>query len=237
MSRADFSLGSLGFARVAVVAPEVKVADVRFNTRTTIDALEAAAMRGCQLALFPELGLTGYTCADLFYQALLRDQARAALTDIAEVTTRLGIAAVVCLPIEAEGKLYNCAAFIANGAVLGLVPKTYLPSTNEYYEVRWFTSARECTVESVEISGGVTVPFGVDLLFPATNMPDCVVGVEVCEDLWAVIPPSSDMALAGATILLNPSGSDEVLGKAAYRRELIAQQSARCLSAYLSAGA
>jgi NAD+ synthase (glutamine-hydrolysing) len=236
MSSADFSRGSLGFARLAVVAPEVKVADVRFNTRATVEALEDAAARGCQLALFPELGLTGYTCADLFYQPLLRDQARAALSDIAEATARLGIAAVVGLPIEAEGKLYNCAAFIANGAVFGLVPKTYLPSTNEYYEERWFTSARERTAESVEI-GGVTVPFGTDLLFPATNMPGCVVGVEICEDLWAVIPPSSDMALAGATILLNPSGSDEVLGKAAYRRELVTQQSARCLSAYLYAGA
>ncbi len=236
MSRADFALGSLGFARVAVVAPELKVADVRFNTRATIEALEDVAARGGQLALFPELGITGYTCADLFYQTLLRNQGRAALSEIAEATARLGIAAVVGLPIEAEGKLYNCAAFIANGAILGLTPKTYLPNTNEYYEDRWFSSARELTIDSVQI-GDVTVPLGVDLLYPATNMPGCVVGVEICEDLWAVIPPSSDMALAGATILLNPSGSDEVLGKAAYRCELVTQQSARCLSAYLYAGA
>src|SRR5262249_11397062 len=151
-------------------------------------------------------------------------------------TARLGIAAVVGLPLEAEGKLFNCAAFIAEGALLGLVPKAYIPTTNEYYEERWFTSARECTAESVEI-GGVRVPFGTDLLFAAAGMPGWVVGIEICEDLWAVVPPSSDLALAGATILLNPSGSDEVLGKAAYRRELIAQQSARCLGAYLYAGA
>ena len=149
MSGSDFSLGSLGFARVAVVAPELKVADVRFNTRAMLAALEDAASRGSQLVLFPELGITGYTCADLFYQSLLRNQARAALSEIAEATSRLDVAAVVGLPVEAEGKLYNCAAFIANGAVLGLVPKTYLPNTNEYYEDRWFTSARECTVDSV----------------------------------------------------------------------------------------
>src|SRR5262249_36980831 len=119
--------------------------------------------------------------------------------------------------------------------ILGLTPKTFLPNTDEYYEDRWFASARELTVNSIQI-GDVIVPFGVDLLFPATNAPGCVVGVEICEDLWAVTPPSNDMALAGATILLNPSGSDEVLTKAEYRRELVSQQSARCLSAYLYAG-
>jgi NAD+ synthase (glutamine-hydrolysing) len=236
MSRGDLSLGSLGYVRVAVVAPEVRVADVRFNTRAIVEALEEAASHGSQLALFPELCVTGYTCADLFYQSLLRAQARSALSDIAAATARLGVAAVVGLPVEASGKLYNCAAFVANGAVLGLVPKTYLPTTQEYYEERWFTSAHECTAESVEI-GGAAVPLGADLLFAATNMPEGVVGVEVCEDLWAVIPPSSDMALAGATLLLNPSGTDETLGKAEYRRQLITQQAARCLAAYLYAGA
>ncbi|GHO88841.1 NAD(+) synthase [Dictyobacter formicarum] len=236
MSQEALTPASLGFLRVAAVAPELQVANIRYNTRVIIDSLQQAAARGCQLALFPELCITGYTCADLFYQSLLQQQAREALLEIAEAAGEAQIAAVVGLPFEIGGKLYNCAALVSDYSVQGIVPKTYLPTNNEYYEERWFTSARDCPLDVIQLADQ-TVPFGTDLLFSALNFPGCIMGIEVCEDLWAVQPPSGEMALAGATVLLNPSASDEVLGKADYRRGLVQQQAARCLAAYLYAGA
>jgi NAD+ synthase (glutamine-hydrolysing) len=231
-----FSPGSMGFLRGAVVVPELRVADVQYNSHKILEGLEQAAARGSQLALFPELCLTGYSCGDLFYQSLLLGRARSALQLIAEAAGRHRIAAVIGLPLEVDGRLYNCAAFVSDNSVLGIVPKTYLPTTNEYYEERWFTSSTHCPVESVDIDGR-NVPFGTHLLFQASNVPGCLIGIEICEDLWAVQPPSGNMALAGATLFLNPSGSNEVLGKSDYRRDLVKQQSARCLAAYLYAGA
>lgn len=236
MSKDFFSFASMGFLRVAVAVPALRVADVDYNSGAIIEGLEQSAARGGQLVLFPELCITGYSCADLFYQSLLLRHARLALRSIAEAAGQHGIAAVVGLPLEVGGRLYNCAAFISDKTVLGIVPKTYLPTTNEYYEERWFTSSRECPVGVVNLEGR-DVPFGTDLLFQASNVSACVIGIEICEDLWAVHPPSGDMALAGATLLLNPSASDEVLGKSDYRRELVKQQSARCLAACLYAGA
>ncbi len=232
----DQDPASYGFVRVAAVTPELRVADVPYNTRAIVAGLEMAAARGARLVLCPELCVTGYTCADLFYQSHLLSRARAALAPLSEAASRLKVAAVVGLPIEAHGRLYNCAAFLADGRVAGIVPKTYLPTTNEFYEERWFASARECLLDAVEVDGQ-RVPFGSDLLFQADNVPQCTVGIEICEDLWAVSPPSGDMALAGATVILNPSASNELLGKASYRRELVKQQSARCLAAYVYAGA
>ena len=231
-----FSPASLGFVRAAVISPELRVADVAFNTQAIIAALREAAGQGCRLAVFPELCLTGYSCADLFYQRTLLEAAAAALEEIALEAQRVEIAVVVGLPLAVDGRLFNCAALIADGRVLGFVPKTYLPSTNEFYEERWFTSASLAISETVEINGR-EAPFGCDLLFAADNLPDCKIGIEVCEDLWAVNPPSGDMALAGATVLLNGSASNELLGKVDYRRDLVRQQSARCLAAYLYAGA
>jgi len=230
------TFASLGFVRVAVIAPELRVADVDYNTQRIIAALEEAAGRGCRLAVFPELCLTSYSCADLFYQALLLERARSALAHIRQAAAQLEIAAVVGLPLEVEGGLYNCAAFVTGAGVLGIVPKTYLPMTNEFYEARWFTPADRGTAATVELDG-VEVPFGTDLLFTASNLPECVIGIEICEDLWAVNPPSGDLALAGATLLVNLSASNELVAKADYRRELVKQQSARCLAAYLYAGA
>jgi NAD+ synthase (glutamine-hydrolysing) len=226
----------LGFVRAAVASPELRVADVEFNAEATARALAHAAAQGASLALFPELGVTGYTCADLFYQSLLLEKARAALGTIAAATAENHITAVVGLPLLQDGKIYNCAVMLSHGSILGVVPKSYLPTRQEYYEERWFTSARNARFESVEIEGEV-VPFGVDLLFRAENLPSCVIGIEICEDLWAINPPSSDKAVAGATILLNPSASDDTLGKSEYRSNLVAHQSARCLGAYLYAGA
>jgi NAD+ synthase (glutamine-hydrolysing) len=229
------AIAALGFLRVAVAVPPAQVADVPHNVGAIEEALAEAASQGCRLVLLPELCVTGYSCADLFYQSLLLEQARQALSAISGATARLRIAAVVGLPLELDGKLYNCAAFMSGGAVRGIVPKTYLPNTGEYYEKRWFASSRDCLAAAIQLDG-VQVPFGVDLLFRAENVPGCVIGIEICEDLWAVTPPSGSMALAGATVLLNPSASDEVLAKSDYRRELVKQQAARCLAAYLYAG-
>lgn len=227
---------ALGFLRAAVVSPELRVADLVFNTQAIVSALSHAADAGCRLAVFPELCLTGYSCADLFYQEALLAQAQQALVTVAEVSGQADIAVAVGLPLAVDGKLYNCLALAAGGRVIGVVPKTYLPSTNEFYEERWFTPGTLCPARSVHL-GGLEVPFGVDLLFAADNLPGLVIGMEVCEDLWAVNPPSGDMALGGATVLLNGSAGNELLGKVAYRRELVCQQSARCLAAYLYAGA
>lgn len=235
-SRPRLHPSALGFARVAVVSPELRVADVPFNLQAILAALKQAVDQGVRLALFPELSLTGYSCGDLFYQAALLDAAAAALEPLTEATLLHDIAAVVGLPVAAAGRIYNCAAFLAEGRVQGLIPKTYLPTTNEFYEERWFTSGRRADLEQVTLAGRA-LPFGPDLLFAADNLPGCVFGVEICEDLWATAPPSGEMALAGATILLNLSAGNELLGKVDYRRQLVQQQSARCLAAYCYAGA
>ena len=174
-----------------------------------------ASRLGCRLALFPELSLTGYSCGDLFYQALLVERAGQALGPLAEATAQYDIAAVVGLPLEVAGRLYNCAVLLAEGRIVGIVPKTYLPTTNEFYEERWFTPGPLATAQVVNIDGQ-SVPFGVDLLFSVDNVSGCVLGIEICEDLWAVQPPSGAMALAGATVLLNASASNELLAKVDY---------------------
>ncbi len=225
-----------GFVRVAVASPVLRVADVDFNVAAICAAMERASDAGASLLLFPELSVTAYTCGDLFYQSLLLERARASLRTLARATTEARIAAVVGLPLLQDGKIFNCAAFLSDGVIVGIVPKIYLPSTQEYYESRWFASARTARFDSVEIDG-VRVPFGTDLIFRAQNLTQCVIGIEICEDLWAINTPSSDKALAGATILLNPSASDDTLGKAEYRRDLVAHQAGRCLAAYLYAGA
>lgn len=230
------SLNLLGFLRVAVVVPEVFVADVEANTTAVLAALKHAAAQGCQLALFPELSLSSYSCADLFYQEILLSAVQRGLQKIAEATVQWKISAVVGAPFVVEGKAYNCGVFLSEGTLKGIVPKSFLPTTGEYYEQRWFTPAYAATSKSIRFNGQ-EIPFGTDLLFRAQSFPQCVVGIEICEDLWTVQPPSADMALAGATVLLNLSASNEVLGKAEYRRELVQQQSARCLAAYLYSSA
>ncbi len=230
------NLFKFGFVRAAVVSPALRVADVEFNTRAMLDALARAADAGCALVLFPELGVTGYTCGDLFYQSLLLQAARDALQTLAQATQNIPLAVVVDLPLLQDGKIYNCAALLCKGEILGITPKSYLPTTQEYYEERWFTSGRLAQFNEIEV-GGRRVPFGIDLLFRAQNVAGCVIGIEICEDLWAINSPSSDKALGGATILFNPSASDDTLGKSGYRTDLVAHQSGRCLAAYLYAGA
>jgi NAD+ synthase (glutamine-hydrolysing) len=234
------SYASLGFVRVAVVSPELRVADVGFNVQAICAALQSAAGQGCQLALFPELSITGYSCGDLFYQSALLNRAREALEAIRWAAAQADCAAVVGLPLEVDGKLYNCAALIAGWQVVGVVPKTYLPTTNQFYEERWFTSGALAAAQTVRIDSlDEPVPFGTDLIFQAERFgaDPFRIGVEICEDLWAVQPPSGQQALAGAALLLNLSASNELLGKVEYRRDLVRQQSARCLAAYCYAGA
>ncbi|MFD9702589.1 NAD(+) synthase [Lentzea sp. NPDC059081] len=226
----------LGYLRVAAVSPSVRVADVAHNTRATVEALERLAAHGCRLAVFPELGLTGYTCADLFHQEVLADAAEQGLREVLRASRRLGVAAVVGLPVRLDGRLYNCAALVSGGRLVGVVPKVCLPTAGEYHEQRWFTSGVLRTRDEVELAGD-QAPFGEDLVFPARNLPGCAIGVEICEDLWTPQPASGRLALGGATVLVNPSASNDLAGKSRRRRDLVREQAARCAAAYVYAAA
>jgi len=222
------------FMRVASSAPELRVADVDFNVAQIRSAMDAAAMRGAAIILFPELSLTGYTCADLFRQSALIKKVHEALQALAVDTKKVAIHAIVGLPLAVNGRLYNCAALIGGGTVLGIVPKQFLPTTGEFYEERWFTSGAKLAPSEIDLAGA-SIPIATNLLFAAGNLPGCVLGIEICEDLWAVEPPSGGQALAGATVIFNPSASNELLSKRAYRNDLVKSQSARCLAAYVYA--
>jgi len=226
----------LGFVRVAAVSPELILGDVGKNVAILAREAQALAQRGCRLIVFPELSLTGYSCADLFHTEALRTAAVQGLHELTQATHDLPTVLVVGLPLLVQDRLYNVAAVLAKGRVLGLVPKSFLPNSGEFYERRWFSPAHTLHAPTVRLHGA-EVPIGVGLLFEALDVPGFFLGVEICEDLWTVIPPSSHLALAGATLLANPSASTEVLGKAPYRRHLVAQQAARCLAAYVYAGA
>ncbi len=225
-----------GFVRVAAVSPELVLGDVSKNVAILAHEARSLAHRGCRLVVFPELCLTGYSCADLFHTTALLDSALSGLSELAQATHDLPCVLVVGLPLRVQDRLYNVAAVVAKGRVLGLVPKTFLPNSGEFYERRWFSPAHTLNTMTVRLDDR-DVPVGAELLFEALDIPGFTLGVEICEDLWTVIPPSSHLALAGATLLANPSASTEVLGKAPYRRHLVAQQAARCLAAYVYAGA
>ena len=230
------TLSAYGLLRLGVASPELRVADVEFNLGQICQSIATAAAAGCRLLVLPELAVTGYTCADLFFQPLLLDGARQALKRIAAQTAKHSVAVAVGAPLVQDGRLFNCAVFISAGSICGIVPKTHLPNTQEFYEERWFSSSRERLADHLDLDGQ-SIPFGTDLLFRAQGGVDCLVGLEICEDAWVAEPPSGAMALRGATVLLNLSASPEVLGKAAYRRALVASQSARCLAAYAYASA
>ncbi|MFZ3286902.1 MAG: NAD(+) synthase [Telluria sp.] len=232
MEHRFFNLYSHDFARVAVAIPRCRIADPAFNALETIALARQAAQQGAVLVAFPELGLSAYTCDDLFQQRALLDACEAALRAIVDASVTLPVAMVVGLPLRVHHQLFNCAAVVAGGRVLGVVPKSYLPNYGEFYEARQF-SAADCAVTSELQLLGETVPFGAALLFEVENMPLLRFHVEICEDVWVPIPPSSFGALAGATVLVNLSASNVVVGKSGYRHQLVGQQSARCLSAYL----
>ena len=224
-----------GFLRCAAVSPTLRVADCEYNAQAVIKAMQQAEGDGVRLLCLPELCLTGYTCSDLFLQQTLYEGAEKALVQILEASRGLNMVVLVGLPVQVGGKLYNCAAVLCDGQLLGVVPKTHLPNYAEFYEKRHFVPGPR-TARTIVLAGQ-EVPFGTDLLFACRQMPDFVLGVEVCEDLWAPVPPSCRHALAGATVIANLSASDETVGKAAYRRDLVCGQSARLLCSYLYADA
>ncbi|SFD08440.1 NAD+ synthase (glutamine-hydrolysing) [Cupriavidus sp. OV038] len=233
MTHPFFNLYSHGFARVAVGVPECRVADPAYNADQTLELARQAVQGGAALVAFPELGLSAYTCDDLFHQRALLRECELALQRIVEASVSLPAALVVGMPLVVEHQLFNCAVVVANGAIQGVVPKSYLPNYWEFYEARQF-SAADCAPTEGRISLlGATVPFGAGLLFEIENIPFFRFHVEICEDVWVPVPPSSFAALAGATVLVNLSASNIVIGKSGYRHQLVSQQSARCLAAYL----
>ncbi|HPI21041.1 MAG TPA: NAD(+) synthase [Candidatus Kapabacteria bacterium] len=227
-------LNELGFIRVAAVSPEVKVADIEFNKNEIIEQLTIANKKQCQLVLFPELAVTSYTCADLFFQNTLLQKSLAAIEEIALFTEKLGCIVILGSPLVANNMLFNCAFVMANGEIKGIVPKTYIPNTNEFYEKRWFSSEFDRISDEFSLENK-RIPFGADLCFSIENIPSLKFGVEICEDLWAVEPPSTHLSLTGSNLILNLSASNEVLGKHQYRKQLVISQSARTLSAYVYA--
>ena len=232
-----FNLYNHDFVRMAVGIPLVRVADPSFNAEQTIALMEKAASQRAVLALFPELGLTAYSCDDLFHQGALLDACENALQKIVAASQRCPLVTVAGAPLRVDHHLFNCAVVVARGRILGVIPKTYLPNYREFYESRYFAPADAGTRSSIELCGQRDIPFGNRLLFQADQQSLLTFHVEICEDLWVPIPPSSHAALAGATVLLNLSGSNITIAKADYRRQLVANQAARCLAAYLYSAA
>lgn len=225
-----------GFVKVAAVTPKIKVADTKYNGEVICAEIKKAAEQGAKVIVLPELCITGYTCSDLFLQEKLLRAAKEELLRIAVFCETVDAIVFVGLPFAWDGKLYNVAAAINKGKILGLVPKIYLPNYNEFYEARHFSRGKE-KAELVCLNEETEVLFGSDLLFTCESMPDLKIGVELCEDLWTVQPPSIRHARNGASVIVNLSASNELTGKSAYRRELVKTQSARLLCGYIYASA
>jgi NAD+ synthase (glutamine-hydrolysing) len=232
-----FNFFNHNFLRVAIGTPTVRVADPAYNTEQTILLMKQAAAMNAAMVLFPELGLSAYSCEDLFHQKALLEACLQGLEQIVQATREIPVLTVVGLPLRVKSLLFNCAAVIEKGRILGIVPKTYLPNYREFYEMRQFAPADASTVDLIELCGQKDVPFGNHLLFHCEQQPLLTFYVEICEDLWAPIPPSSYAAMAGATVLLNLSASNITIAKADYRRQLVIGQSARCIAAYLFSAA
>lgn len=224
-----------GYVKVAAATPYIKVADCEYNREQIVTEIRKAAKQGVKLLVLPELCMTGYTCGDLFLQEALLEGARKGLLWVMEQTKELSIHTVLGLPVSVDCKLYNVAALFGKGRLLGMVPKTYLPNYSEFYEVRHFTKGNQ-KVRMVSVDGQ-QVPFGSRLLFQCRQMPEFIIGCDVCEDLWVPNPPSAEHAMAGATVICNPSASVEVTAKEGYRRQLVSSQAARTVSAYIYADA
>ena len=222
-----------GFVKVAAAVPAVKVADVDYNVQQIESIIAQAEGRGVEVIVFPELCITGYTCQDLFKEQLLLDRAESAVITLLDFTRKLDIISIVGLPVIINGLLYNCAAVIQSGQLLGIIPKTYLPNYAEFYEKRWFASAQDLNPTVFYFAGtSVSVSAEPKLFVTTYGMK---FGVEICEDVWAPIPPSNNLALSGADIIFNLSASNELIGKHAYLKSLLAQQSARTISGYVYA--
>ncbi len=222
-----------GFVRVAAAIPELRVADCAFNVSKMADLVRQGEAEKVQVICFPELSVTGYTCADLFFQQQLLDDSEKALNELQMLTFSTTSVIIVGMPVHIQSQLFNAAVVLQGGHVLGVVPKTHLPNNNEFYEKRWFASATDSSIQNIILSGE-NVPFGTDLLFGDGKFS---FGIELCEDLWVPIPPSSQHVLHGADIIFNLSATNELIGKHQYLRELIEQQSARCIAGYVYASA
>jgi NAD+ synthase (glutamine-hydrolysing) len=227
-----FNLYRHNFVRIAVAVPRTRVADPASNAEATIALMREADANHAAITVFPELGLSAYSCDDLFHQRALLDATLAALGEVVIASREVASVAVVGLPLEIDGLLFNCAAIVHRGSILGIVPKTYLPNYREFYEARQFTRGDRLLRDSIALLGQPDIPCGSALLFRFEHQPLLTFHVEICEDLWVPVPPSSFAALAGATVLLNLSASNVTVGKADFRRDLVGGQSARCLAAY-----
>ena len=220
-----------GFATVAAAVPRVKVADTHYNILAIEEQIAIANSRGVELIVFPELSITGYSCQDLFHSQLLLEKAEDALMHLLDFSRKLDIISVVGMPVAVGDILLNCAVVVQQGVIIGIVPKTFLPNYGEFYEKRWFCSALDIHSQTIYIAGSPITITPEPKVF--TTYDGLKFGIEICEDLWSPLPPSNNLTLAGADILVNLSASDELIGKHQYLRQLISQQSARTLSAYV----
>ena len=220
-----------GFVSVACGTPKLRLADCNYNAEQTFTMMRKAEKTGVKVLVLPELGLTGYSCGDLFYQDTLLRSAEEALSTVLTATRNLEVVTAVGMPLRGNNKLYNCAVIIQKGTVLGVVPKTHLPNYSEFYEKRQFAAAPEENGTVTLL--GKSMPFGNKLVFRCADMPDLALGFEVCEDMWAPCSPAVDLAAAGATVIGNLSASNDIIGKDSYRRQLVTMQSAKLLCGYV----
>jgi NAD+ synthase (glutamine-hydrolysing) len=225
-----------GFARICAAVPVVKPASVEKNLSAILDLIHKAKSDSPDLLLLPELAISGYSCSDLFRQNTLLERSKKALQSLTEETLQLDFPIIVGVPLLVHSALYNCAAVLSGGQILGIVPKIYLPNSNEFYEQRWFSSGRNIRENTISLNHEI-IPFGTDLIFQDENNPLMRFGIEICEDLWSPLPPSTFLSLAGALIIANPSASNELVGKADYRKQVTSQQSARTIGSYIYASA
>ena len=225
-----------GFFRVGAAVPELKVADCGFNTKEILNVIEQAKKKNIRALVFPELCISSYTCGDLFLQKTLIDACEKSVFDIAKHTSDTDMYIILGLPVEMDCRTFNCAAVLYKGKILALIPKTYIPNYGEFYEKRWFASANEAVSKEITFCGQ-TVPVGAKILFRDKNKPEFTFGVELCEDLWCPVPPSSYHALNGASVIFNLSASNELAAKNEYRRKLVSQQSASAICGYVYASA
>ena len=229
-------LKKYGYVRVGAITPNLKVGNVSFNVKEIIKLIKEANNKGVQIVTLPELSLTGYTCNDLFHQDVLLDESLKGLELILKETSKLNIIAIIGMPISLDNQLFNVGVVINKGKILGMIPKTYIPNYSEFYEKRWFASSTNAISETVNILNE-EVPFGINILFQDKENKSICFGVELCEDLWSVNPPSNEHALNGASMIFNLSASNEIIGKYEYRQNLVKMQSAKTISAYIYASA
>lgn len=225
-------MNNYGFVKVAGAIPFGKVGGIDYNTLQTVKLIKEASLKKASIVVFPELSITSYTCGDLFHQESILEKSKNALLKIASATKDIQILSIVGVPIVNNNKLYNCAALINKGEIIGIVPKSFIPGYREFYEPRWFSGIETDFYKNIILNNKI-IPFGNDLLFIDKNNEKLIIGIEICEDLWMPIPPSSYQALAGAIILCNLSASNILIGKSDYRKEIVKNQSSRCIAGYI----